>query len=153
MENDFRPGYPDNMTMLKSEPQDDGYETSGDVELRGQGEAPKLMGTHPNSNPLPHLPHAHQHQHSHPHQHQHQHQQSHPNQHPHLHSHQHQHPMQGGSLIKYEMQEDPYSFVDEEQMSNMASVHCPPVIIQQVPKKRGRKKKMKPEDQQQIQHG
>ena len=53
-------------------------------------------------------------------------------------------PLQGSSMVKYEMPDDPYSFVDDEHM--MVPVQCPPVIMQQVPKKRGRKKKIKTED-------
>ncbi|CAH1394031.1 unnamed protein product [Nezara viridula] len=48
------------------------------------------------------------------------------------------------SILKYNMPEDPYSFVDDEHM--IAPVQCSPVIMQQVPKKRGRKKKIKTED-------
>lgn len=155
------PGYSDGSTMMKQEPHDDGYETSGDMEMRTQNEVSKIMGNHPNTNPppLPHPhathphvhphPHAHPHAHPHPHPHvhPHPHPHPHPHSHPHVHGHPHSHSIQGGSLIKYEMQEDPYSFVDEDQM-NMQAVQCPPVVMQQVPKKRGRKKKIKIEDQQ-----
>lgn len=102
----------------------------------------QLHQQHPHPHHHPHMhPHAHPHAHPHPH--------GHPHAHPHLH---HPHVMQGGSIIKYEMQEDPYSFVDEERHA-MQSMQCPPVVMQQVPKKRGRKKKVKPEDQQLQMHG
>ncbi|XP_014255399.1 uncharacterized protein LOC106669980 isoform X1 [Cimex lectularius] len=65
------------------------------------------------------------------------------------------HPIGEGNMIKYEMQDDPYSFVDDDHM--MAPVQCPPLIMQQAPKKRGRKKKIKTEELQPLhshnQHG
>lgn len=80
---------------VKLEPQDDGYETSGDLELRTQAESQKFLN---------HI--------------------------------QGPHPMS----MKCESSEDPYSFVDDEPTANL-----PPrphaVVMQPVPKKRGRKKK------------
>lgn len=182
----MKQGYTESAGALKSEPLDDGYETSGDLDLRAQSEVNKMMSNslhqqmqqhphpqlahnqhhqplphhqqlhhqmhphqsmpqHPIAQHHPHHPH-HPHAHGHPHQHPHPHPHGHPHGHPHMHHHPHSHVMQGGSMIKYEM-EDPYSFVDEERM-NMQAMQCPPVVMQQVPKKRGRKKKIKPEDQQ-----
>ncbi|CAH0385059.1 unnamed protein product [Bemisia tabaci] len=90
--------------------------------------------------PHPHQPHM---QHSQMQQHQQMHQQHPMHGHPFMHllSHEH-HPQQHpNNCIKYELSDDPYSFVDETQ-----SHHVQGAMQQQGPKKRGRKKKIRPED-------
>lgn len=101
---------------MKSEPpQDDGYETAGGGDL----DMPKLQNQH--------------------HQ-------------PPLESHHHpSHNMVSNvsrvlkeePMVKYDMPDDPYSFVDDDHM--MAPSQFPPSMLH-VPKKRGRKKKIKTED-------
>ncbi|GLH02679.1 G/T mismatch-specific thymine DNA glycosylase [Gryllus bimaculatus] len=80
---------------MKLEPHDDGYETSGDLELRTQRDNQKCLS---------HIQNA------------------------------------GGHNLKCEPPEDPYSFVDDDPTPT-PQPRAPPVIMQPVPKKRGRKKK------------
>jgi hypothetical protein len=90
---------------MKQEPHDDGYETSGDLEIRAQGDGQKLYNA-----------------------------------------------MQASLNIKPEPTHDPYSFVDEEaaaasQNRGGGGGGVPPGvpnIAVPMPKKRGRKKKLKP---------
>ncbi|XP_059491118.1 uncharacterized protein LOC132205822 isoform X2 [Neocloeon triangulifer] len=85
-------------TSMKQEPHDDGYETSGDLEIRAQGDGQKLYNA-----------------------------------------------MQASLNIKQEPTHDPYSFVDEE-VAAASQNRGPPVpgLPVPMPKKRGRKKKLKP---------
>ena len=83
---------------MKQEPHDDGYETSGDLEIRAQGEGQKLYN-----------------------------------------------PMQVPLGLKPEPTNDPYSFVDDEAAPPPHQPQrAPTALMQPVPKKRGRKKKIKP---------
>ncbi|KAL0268306.1 UNVERIFIED_CONTAM: hypothetical protein PYX00_010301 [Menopon gallinae] len=89
------------------------------------------MGPHPHMQGLHHPHHPHPHHMHHPH-------------HGH-HGHPHPH-------MKCDSMEDPYSFVDDEP-SPLAMAQHPnmqprpsPLVLQPIPKKRGRKKKIKPED-------
>ena len=86
---------------MKQEPHDDGYETSGDLELRPpQGDPQKLLN----------------------------------------------HMQVGGPMgIKCEPPEDPYSFVDDDP-TPIAQPRTHAVVMQAIPKKRGRKKKVNPEE-------
>jgi len=85
---------------MKQEPHDDGYETSGDLELRPQGDAQKLLN--------------------------------------HIHN-------TGNMGVKCEPPEDPYSFVDDDP-TPMPQPRGHAVVVQAIPKKRGRKKKVNPEE-------
>lgn len=86
------------------------------------------------------------------HHHQQQHMNAH-NMHPHHHGHPHHHHQMNNMQqhqIKYEMPDDPYSFVDEEMQHHNNQQNLPyteEMMLQHMPKKRGRKKKFKPEDQ------
>lgn len=91
-----------------------------------------------------------------PQMHHHQQQQQHHHMNPHLHPHHHAHPHHHHQInnmqqhqIKYEMPDDPYSFVDEEMQhhSQQNMQYTEEMMLQHMPKKRGRKKKFKPEDQ------
>ncbi|PSN35264.1 hypothetical protein C0J52_17552 [Blattella germanica] len=85
---------------MKQEPHDDGYETSGDLELRPQGDAQKLMN----------------------------------------------HMQAAGNMgVKCEPPEDPYSFVDDDP-TPMPQPRGHAIVMQAIPKKRGRKKKVNPEE-------
>jgi hypothetical protein len=96
-------------TSMKQEPHDDGYETSGDLEIRAQGDGQKLYNA-----------------------------------------------MQASLNIKQEPPtHDPYSFVDEEaaaasQNRVAAAVGASPGVNlpAPAPKKRGRKKKLKPGEEE-----
>jgi TDG/mug DNA glycosylase family protein len=85
---------------MKQEPHDDGYETSGDLELRPQGDTQKLLN---------HLHHT------------------------------------GGMGVKCEALEDPYSFVDDDP-TPMPQPRTHALVMQAIPKKRGRKKKVNLEE-------
>uniref|UniRef100_A0A0A9YX15 G/T mismatch-specific thymine DNA glycosylase n=2 Tax=Lygus hesperus TaxID=30085 RepID=A0A0A9YX15_LYGHE len=110
-------GFQDNNVMKAENVHDDGYETAGATDMEIS---------------------------KHPHQHHHQ---------SLNHHHHHNHNMELASslathvkeepMMKYEMPEDPYSFVDDDHM--IAPVQCSP-MMHQLPKKRGRKKKIKSED-------
>nr|CAD7429142.1 unnamed protein product [Timema monikensis] len=82
--------------IVKQEPRDDGYETSGDLELRSQADNHKMMN--------------------------------------HIH-------IAGNMGIKCEPLEDPYSFVDDDP-TPIPQPRPPAVVLQNMPKKRGRKKKI-----------
>nr|CAD7589237.1 unnamed protein product [Timema genevievae] len=82
--------------IVKQEPRDDGYETSGDLELRSQADNHKMMN--------------------------------------HIH-------IAGNMGIKCEPLEDPYSFVDDDP-TPVPQPRPPAVVLQNMPKKRGRKKKI-----------
>lgn len=98
-------------TSMKQEPHDDGYETSGDLEIRAQGDGQKLYNA-----------------------------------------------MQASLNIKQEPPtHDPYSFVDEEaaaasQNRVAAAAGAPPGVNlpAPAPKKRGRKKKLKPGEEESV---
>lgn len=85
----------------------------------------------------------------------HHHQQQHMNTHMHPHHHaphpHHHHQINNmpQHQIKYEMPDDPYSFVDEEMQHHTQQnmQYNEEMMLQHMPKKRGRKKKFKPEDQ------
>ena len=85
---------------MKQEPHDDGYETSGDLELRPQGDTQKLLN---------HMHHT------------------------------------GSMGVKCEVLEDPYSFVDDDP-TPMPQPRTHALVMQAIPKKRGRKKKVNLEE-------
>jgi len=104
---------------------------------------------HPENHMQAHMGHPHGHGHmTNPHDHIHMQGLHHPHPHPH-HPHMYHlhHPH-----IKCDSMDDPYSFVDEDGgagMGNQIMNQQPrpsPILLQPVPKKRGRKKKIKPED-------
>ncbi|XP_050530008.1 caprin homolog isoform X2 [Daktulosphaira vitifoliae] len=131
---------------------DDGYETSGGGNDAEQAAAKHSAAVavaaqqHHNNmmNQIPQMHHHHQ-QHMNTHM------------HPHHHSHDHHHHQMNNiqpHQIKYEMPDDPYSFVDEEmqhhgQQQNIQ--YTDEIMLQHMPKKRGRKKKFKPDDQMGLQ--
>ncbi|XP_069694048.1 uncharacterized protein Tdg isoform X2 [Periplaneta americana] len=86
---------------MKQEPHDDGYETSGDLELRPQGDTQKLLNHHIQNT--------------------------------------------GNIAVKCEPPDDPYSFVDDDP-TPMPQPRGHNVIMQAIPKKRGRKKKINPDE-------
>ncbi|EEB14472.1 G/t mismatch-specific thymine DNA glycosylase, putative [Pediculus humanus corporis] len=98
------------------------------------------MGLHmSHPGPLDHLqPHPHLQSLHHPH-------------HPHLH-HMH-HPHHSHSHVKCDSMEDPYSFVEDDPTGMGGASHVTPqprpspIMLQAIPKKRGRKKKIKPENE------
>nr|CAD7261749.1 unnamed protein product [Timema shepardi] len=82
--------------IVKQEPRDDGYETSGGLELRSQADNHKMMN--------------------------------------HIH-------IAGSMGIKCEPLEDPYSFVDDDP-TPIPQPRPPAVVLQNMPNKQGRKKKI-----------
>ncbi|KAK6620156.1 hypothetical protein RUM44_006557 [Polyplax serrata] len=96
------------------------------------------MGSHDHMQPHPHMQNIH-----HPHHHPHPHHMHHPHHGHHAHSHPH---------VKCDSMEDPYSFVEDDPTGMGGPPHVTqqprpsPVMLQSIPKKRGRKKKIKPED-------